>query len=228
MGTDNIFKNKRAPLKERKREHRIPKPNSFLIVSEGTKTEPMYFDGLAKYINEKFGKGIDSEKPLIDPQGEGKCTVSLVRATERIVSRAKILYSQVWVVFDKDDFSDFDEAIALAEELGYRTGWSNQSFEYWIFLHFNYSDSALHRDDWVEKLSKLFIDREINPKGYQKNNPNIFDVVTKDGGLKTAVGNAKRISASHREGTKPSECDPCTTVHNLILELKPYLTDLLQ
>lgn len=227
MGTDNIFKTRKAALKERKKEQRTPKPNSFLIVSEGTKTEPMYFDGLAKYINEKYGKGIDSEKPLIVPQGEGRCTVSLVQETERIVSRAKILYSQVWVIFDKDDFSDFDEAIELAEDLGYRTGWSNQSFEYWIYLHFNYSDSALHRDVWVEKLSKLFKEWNINPKGYPKNNPNIFNIATEHGSLKAAIANAKRV-ATHYDGLKPSKCDPCTTVHNLILELKPYLSDLLQ
>ena len=142
MGTDEIFKKRRAKLEERKKELKTPTPNSFLIVSEGTKTEPLYFDGLAKYINEKYGNGIDVEKPLIDTCGEGKCTVSLVEETSKIVSRSKTMYSQVWVVFDKDDFGDFDEAIELAEKSGYHVGWSNQSFEYWIFLHFNYSDAV--------------------------------------------------------------------------------------
>ena len=50
------------------------------------------------------------------------------------------MYSQVWVVFDKDDFDDFDEAVALAEKYGFKVAWSNQSFEYWLYLHFNYSD----------------------------------------------------------------------------------------
>ena len=156
MGTDDIFKKKREKLERRKKELKDPTPNSFLIVSEGTKTEPYYFDGLAKYINEKYGNGVDVEKPLIDTSGEGRCTVSLVEETEKIVACSKIIYSQIWVVFDKDDFNDFDDAIELGKRKGYNIAWSNQSFEYWIYLHFNFSDSALHRDDWVKKLECLF------------------------------------------------------------------------
>ena len=228
MGTDDLFKKRRAAAKARKKEFLTPKPNSFLIVSEGEKTEPLYFDGLAAYINKKYGQGIDVEKPIIDTQGEGKCTVSLVRATEKIVSRANILYSQVWVAFDKDDFDDFDEAIALAEQKGYRVAWSNQSFEYWIFLHFNYSDSALHRHDWVDKLSKLFKQWGISPEGYKKNDPQVFEIVTTHGSLGAAVNNATRIEKEYDPQTKPSRQDPCTKVHHLILELKPYITELLE
>lgn len=227
MGTDDLFKKKRAKLQERKKEVWNPKPNSFLIVSEGKKTEPLYFEGLAKYINEKFGKSINVEKPLITTQGEGKSTVSLVEAAAKIVSRAPIRYSQVWIVFDKDDFSDFDDAIDLAQKYGFRVAWSNQSFEYWIFLHFNYSDSALHRDDWVKKLSELFKDWGIDPKGYQKNNPDIFEIVTTHGSLKAAVNNAMRIEKHWNNVARPSMCDPGTTVHHLILELKPFIDDLL-
>lgn len=228
MGSDDLFKKKRAKLQERKKELRSPKPNSFLIVSEGKKTEPLYFDGLANYINQKYGNSVDVEKPIITTKGEGKCTVSLVEATAKIVSRAAIMYSQVWVVFDKDDFCDFDKAIELARARGYRAAWSNQSFEYWIYLHFNYSDSALHRDDWCNKLSQLFKAYAINKDGYQKNDPKVFDVATKNGSLKFAIYNAIRIKKMYDDSKKPSQCDPCTTVHQLILELEPYINDLLE
>lgn len=227
MGTDNLFKKRKAKLAERKRELRDPKPNSFLIVSEGKKTEPLYFDGLAKHIYNKYGDSISVEKPLIMTQGEGKCTVSLVEETSRIVSRSRLIYSQVWVVFDKDDFQNFDEAVSLAEARGFRAAWSNQSFEYWIYLHFHYSDSALHRDNWVKKLSDLLKKAGICEEGYQKNDPNVFHFVTTMGSLKVAVGNAIRIEKSYKNKERPSQCDPCTKVHHLILELKPYLGDLL-
>ena len=228
MGTDDLFKKRRAAAKERKKEFLAPKPNSFLIVSEGEKTEPLYFDGLAEYINKKYGKGIDVEKPIIETKGEGKCTVSLVNATEKIVSRANILYSQVWVAFDKDDFQDFDEAIALAEQKGYHVAWSNQSFEYWIYLHFHYSDSALHRHGWVDKLSKLFKDWGISSDGYEKNDEKVFEIATTHGSLKSAVNSATRIEKTYPPNTKPSQQDPCTKVHHLILELKPYISELLE
>lgn len=227
MGSDDFFKKKRAKLQERKKELCAPKPNSFLIVSEGEKTEPLYFDGLAKYINDKYGKSIDVEKPVITTQGEGKCTVSLVEATAKIVSRAPIMYSQVWVVFDKDDFCDFDEAIELAQRNGYDAAWSNQSFEYWIYLHFHYSDSALRRDDWVDKLSQIFKEWGINQSGYQKNNPKVFEIATTYGSLGAAVKNAIRIENSYHDFSRPSLCDPCTKVHHLIMQLKPYISELL-
>ena len=138
MGTDEIFKKRRAKLEERKIESKTPKPNSFLIVSEGTKTEPLYFDGLANYINELYNsKSIKAEKPTIETIGQGKNTISLVEAAAKIVAHSPIIFEQVWVVFDKDDFENFDEAIKLAESKGFCVGWSNQSFEYWIYLHFN-------------------------------------------------------------------------------------------
>lgn len=227
MGTDNLFKKRRAKLAERKKELRNPKPNSFLIVSEGAKTEPLYFDGLAKHINDKYGDSISVEKPIIKTQGEGKCTVRLVEEASRIVSRSRLIYSQVWVVFDKDDFQDFDDAVSLAENRGFRAAWSNQSFEYWIYLHFHYSDSALHRDDWVRKLSDLLKKAHICEEGYQKNNPDVFRFATTMGSLKAAVGNATRIERSYQNAERPSQCDPCTKVHHLILELKPYLDNLL-
>ncbi len=227
MGTDDLFKKRRAKLEERKKEQRTPKPNSFLIVSEGKKTEPLYFEGLAKYINDKYGQSINVEKPLITTQGEGKCTVSLVEAAAKFAAHSKILYSQVWIVFDKDDFQDFDEAIVLTEKYGFKAAWSNQSFEYWIYLHFHYSDAALHRDDWVNKLSDLFKKWGINAAGYQKNDPKIFEIATNSGSLKAAVNSATRVENTYPNTTPPSQCDPCTKVQHLILELKPYIQELL-
>lgn len=130
-------------------------------------------------------------------------------------------------MFDKDDFDDFDDAIDLGQKRGYRIGWSNQSFEYWIFLHFNYSDSALHRDDWVDKLDDIFKSYGIDENGYSKNNPDIFDIVIGSGSLKSAVQSASRVNQNYDFTQKPSQCDPCTRVHELIIELKPYIHELL-
>ncbi len=229
MGTVDLFKKRREKLKERKAESKTPKPNSFLIVSEGTKTEPFYFNGLANYINELYkSNSIQTEQPTIQTCGEGKNTVSLVNEASRIVARSPIMYEQVWVVFDKDDFKQFDEAIELAENKGFRVGWSNQSFEYWIYLHFNYSDSALHRSLWCEKLDEIFKSRKISDEGYEKNLPNIFDIATKKGSLKHAISNAIRIERSYDDKTLSSKKDPCTTVYKLIKELKPYIEPLIK
>ena len=67
MGTDDLFKKRRAERQKRKHEFKSVNTNSFLIVTEGEKTEPLYFKGLQKKINEKVNGRIDIvESPVID------------------------------------------------------------------------------------------------------------------------------------------------------------------
>lgn len=228
MSSNDYFRKRNSSRKSRKIEIREPNPNSFLIVTEGKKTEPMYFSGLRNYINNKYGRAIDVEYPKIDIAGEGRGTVKLVEEAIRLVARAKKKYSQVWIVFDKDDFSDFDEAIDLAEKNGYKVAWSNPSFEYWIYLHFQYSTSILCSDDWINRISKIFVERKIDSKGYKKNNPDVFDLVITYGSLKSAIENANRSERHHNTDTlEPSKCNPCTKVQYLIQELEPYVEELM-
>lgn len=65
MGSDDLFKKRKTKLKDRKSGIREPKPNSFLIICEGEKTEPNYFSGIADYINTRYEKSIDVQKPII-------------------------------------------------------------------------------------------------------------------------------------------------------------------
>ena len=61
MGSDDLFKKRRKERKERKCEMLTPKANSFLIVTEGECTEPMYFEGIEREIRGKVGGRIDVE-----------------------------------------------------------------------------------------------------------------------------------------------------------------------
>lgn len=227
MGSDDLFKKRRETRRQRKHEYKIPKANSFLIVTEGEKTEPLYFKGLQKLIKDKVGGMIDIvETPIIDIQGGGCATGSLIEVTEKIVKEAKIIYQNVWVVFDKDDFEDFEQAIRDGESKGYKIAWSNQSFEYWLYLHFYYSDSALHRHDWNKKLEEIFAKYQLGDGTYHKNYEDIYSMVNSFDGVNTAVKNAKRRMSSFRKGIdKPSEYNPGTTVYKLVEELKSYLDE---
>jgi hypothetical protein len=227
MGSDDLFKKRREARKQRKYEYKNPKANSFLIVTEGEKTEPLYFKGLQKLIKEKIGGMVEViEVPVIDIHGEGSSTGKLIEIAESIVKEAKIIYQNVWVVFDKDDFEDFDQAINDGRDKDYKIAWSNQSFEYWLYLHFDYSDSALHRDDWNEKLNEIFKRYHLGNGSYQKNYEEIYRLVDSFDGVNTAIKNAKRRMAGFRDGIdKPSEFDPGTTVYELVLALKRYLEE---
>lgn len=227
MGSDDLFKKRREARKQRQHEYKTPKANSFLIVTEGKRTEPLYFKGIEKLIKEKVGGIVDVvETPLIDIHGEGCATGKLIEITERIVKEAKIIYQNVWVVFDKDDFEDFDQAIKDGVDKGYKIAWSNQSFEYWLYLHFYYSDSALHRDDWNKKLDEIFEQYQLGDGTYKKNYEDIYNLVNSFDGVNTAIKNAKRRMVSFRHDVdNPSEYDPGTMVYKLVEELKVYLDE---
>lgn len=227
MGSDDLFKKRRAERKQRRHEYKVPKANSYLIVTEGKRTEPFYFNGLKKLIAEKVGGMVNViEAPMIDIEGKGTSTGKLIELAEKIVKEAKVIYQNIWIVFDKDDFEDFDQAIKEGTERGYHIAWSNQSFEYWLYLHFNYTDSALHRDEWNRKLDEIFKQYQLGDGGYRKNYENIYELVDTFDGVNTAIRNAKRRMSGYdplRE--KPSQYDPGTQVHCLVEELKGYLEE---
>ena len=226
MGTDNLFKKRRTVRKKRDYAFKTPKANSYLIVTEGKCTEPNYFNGLKKQIIEKIGGNVDViEVPKIDIHGEGTSTERLIGITEQYVSKANIIYQNIWIVFDKDDFQDFDDAIADGIKRGYSVAWSNQSFEYWIYLHFHYSDTDLHRHEWNAKLDELFKQYGLSSKGYNKNIENLYDLLESIDGTKTAISNAKRRMAGFsKEKDSPSAYAPGTMVYKLVEQLQAYLT----
>lgn len=222
-----LFKKRRKENRKRRYEFKQPKANSFLIVTEGKRTEPLYFNGLKKLIMEKVGGVLDVvEVPVIEIYGEGNATGKLVQETEKIVKKAKIIYQNIWIVFDKDDFSDFDSAIKEGAVKGYNIAWSNQSFEYWLYLHFHYSDSALHRDEWYEKLDSIFRQYHIGNGCYSKNDEDIYKKVNILGEVNKAIRNAKRRMKGFRPDIdKPSEYDPGTMVYELVSELQQFLKE---
>ena len=45
-------------------------------------------------------------------------------------------FIQVWCVFDKDECTDFNDAMYKAKREGIKVAYSNQAFEYWFILHY--------------------------------------------------------------------------------------------
>ncbi len=143
MGSDDLYKKRRAQ-RIKKIGSKDPR-DRILVVCEGAKTEPMYFEGF-RLTN-------------VDVRGIGHNTLSLVRKTIDIKERArkkKEPFDKVWCVFDRDSFptQDFNEAIELASKNQIEVAYSNESFELWYCLHFGYCESAITRDQYCERLSE--------------------------------------------------------------------------
>ena len=101
--------------KERKR---------YLIVCEGEKTEPNYFNAIKQYLRpgivdvEIYGIGANTQTVVEYAKNKKKESLKTFRP-----------YDKVWVVFDRDSFSssDFDNAISSAKASKFGCAWSNES-----------------------------------------------------------------------------------------------------
>ena len=194
-------------------------PANYLIICEGKQTEPNYFNGLKQEINKKYGNKVDVLIPNIDVKGTGMNTTSLVKYAQKTVNYANKIYGQVWVVFDKDDYNDeqFDSAIKNCD---YNVAWSNPNFELWILAHFKKITRHISKEKVLEELNKEF---EKNNLGkYTKNDTNIFDKVTSEGKLHTAIKNCEHMEELDRDG-QASQRNPMTKVYKLVDGLKEYL-----
>jgi len=179
-----------------------------LIVCEGTKTEPNYF--------KKFP--VNKEVVEVEIEGAGYVTDSLVEKAIELKEEAlleKRPYNQVWCVFDRDSNppQNFNRAIQLAHNHKIRVAYSNEAFELWYVLHFNYHITGVNRDWYQQKLTSLL------GEGYEKNNPHMYDKL-KNKQL-NAIKNAERLYQTYLEFT-PERNNPSTTVHKLVQELNKY------
>ncbi len=166
--------NRNISRKDRLKSKRLA-PANYLIVCEGTQTEPNYFNGLKKKINEKYGSKVDVLIPNIEIKGTGENTTALVKYTDKFVNYSNKRYGQVWVVFDKDDYSDeqFDKAIKNCD---YNVAWSNPNFELWLSSHFKKINRYISKENVLQELSKEFQKKGLGD--YNKNDTNIFEKVT--------------------------------------------------
>jgi len=190
-------------------------PPNYLIVCEGKKTEPNYFKGLKQKINEKFENRIN-----IEIKGEGRNTESLVEYTKRYVNSSSKIYGQVWIVFDKDDFTDeqFNSAIRAND---YYTAWSNPNFELWILSHFKQVNVEMSSKQMFKEVELQFKKNELGK--YNKNDGDIFEKLTGENRLNKAIENSKIMYESFNGGCSASNKNPATTVFLLVEDLIEYI-----
>lgn len=176
-----------------------------LIVCEGEKTEPNYFRSFQV-----------TSAVLIEIRGTGSNTDSLVREAikeKNKVSKTPEAFDQVWCVFDRDSFppQNFNNALVLAEQNEIMVAYSNEAFELWYLLHFNFMQSALSRRRYQDMLSA-----HLGYK-YEKNSNSFYDIIRAN--ENDAIRNAERLLQLH-PSHDPANNNPSTTVHLLVTELR--------
>lgn len=146
MGSDNLH-HKRKAKAARELKRRVSRRSSYdkvLIVCEGEKTEPNYFNELVHYYK------LNSANVEID----GTCGSSPKSILKRAEQLAKIeqdkgdSYDRIYCVFDKDSHETYDDIITKISlkkpaSLFFHII-SVPCFEYWLLLHFQYTTKPFH------------------------------------------------------------------------------------
>ena len=120
----------------------------------------------------------------------------------------------------RDEVKDFDEIIKEAESVGIRVGWSNPCFEIW--MHSYYGAMPAIMESWVccSEFEKVF-QRKTGQK-YLKADAGLYEKIFRTGDEEKALQIAKqKYEQCVREGkTIPSQMCPCTTVYQLVGEIR--------
>lgn len=216
MGTDNLHHKRKARLNKsigRKPPHRPPY-DRVLIVCEGAKTEPNYFDELIKHF-----RLINVKNLKIEIIGDD-CGSAPITIVELALKKNKESddYDRIFCVFDKDNHTSYNEAIDKIKRARLKPGHSIQAinsipcFEFWILLHFEYTTapfSATGKDSICHSLIKNKLCNHI-PEYDKGKKEMVQRIIPK---LDTAIKHAKMIETYHKtSGTD----NPSTKVHILV------------
>jgi RloB-like protein len=212
MGSDDLFKKRKARAKNelaRQSKNRATYQR-FLIVCEGTKTEPLYLRDLIRDL------GIRHHTVKIEPN-DGV-------SPDRIVAHAVKLYDEDALGGDSFDmvFCVFDRDTHTTLKVGkhpkpFEAITSSPCFEYWLLLHFGFTDPAFHATgkksvaDQVISILKTKRDFE----NYSKGQNNVYSLVKNN--TNKAVTHAKR---GRKNAGKTGQISPLTNVDVLVTALK--------
>lgn len=190
--------NRRSPI--RKPYDRV------LIVCEGYKTEPKYFEDI---INNYRLSSVN-----IEVKGTGTPPRTVVREAKALCKKARRqgdAYDRIYCVFDRDEHAGFDQACNEAVRVGLKLARSWPCFEFWLLLHYRQwrrpfarSGTRSQADQCIQELRKYF-------PAYEKGKEKVFSK------LKHQLEGAKTNAASGlRDAKQTGECNPSTEIHLLI------------
>ncbi len=214
MGTENIhYKRKAKQAKELARRKARRKPyDKVLIVCEGEKTEPNYFEELKDYY----------ELGSANVEVTGSCgsspmsVVAYAKDLYREAKKAGDAFDKVFCVFDKDTHSDYQSALDMLNSKNLKGVFqavpSVPCFEYWLLLHFTYTDKPFNSTGNKSVCETII--HELNDKfwpDYKKAVHGVFD--QRLGQLEYAKANAVRALRAAQENHTDN---PSTRIHELV------------
>jgi len=216
MGRDNQPKDRQLRRKVAKETRRASYAR-ILIVTEGSKTEPLYLEEI------RAAYQLHSANVEVQPSQLGTAPIQVVRYAQQLFEEGDLYkgirprsFDQVHAVFDRDDHDSYFNALGLAQSLdgklrndekqpvGFKAIASIPSFELWLLLHYEDIQAPIHRDEVMQRLKQHI-------PGYEKGAGGAF-ATTRDQ-LETATQRALALAAKFNAYTDP---EPFTDLHELI------------
>lgn len=201
--------------REQRKQLKTPELGYYLIVTDTEATERCFFTGLHRALPEEI------RNKLVIKVVETKTRTMIDKCMELTAYDAQ--YRIPWIVFDRDQVQEFDEIIAEAVSKGIQVGWSNPCFEIWMFTYFGCMPAI--QDSWTCCSEFARVYETKTGQRYSKADEQMYIKLCKAGNEKKAIQIAqqKLVQCIREDKTKPSEMCPCTTVHELVGEIKGRL-----
>ena len=163
-GGDKLFKKEKEKEKRDFKRKNADKElvKSIIIACEDSVSSPTYFQMIIDKLIDK--KKITLNSVVIVPH-DGKTHPTGVLNNLKKYNKDAISYKDYeykWIVIDRDKeykggghrVEDFKEALSNAKnirrDLHIDVAYSNDSFELWYLLHFDYRDTPIMRDEIIE------------------------------------------------------------------------------
>ena len=219
MGRGNQAKDRQLRRKATKEARRASYPR-ILIVTEGSKTEPLYLEEI------RAAHQLHSANVEVQSGQLGTAPIQVVRYAQQLFEKGELHkgirpknFDQVYTVFDRDDHDSYFNALAFAQSLdgklrndekrpvSFKAIASIPSFELWLLLHYEDIQAPIHRDEVMDRL-KQHID------GYDKGAGGMF-ATTRDR-LERATQRAQGLAAKFNAYAAP---EPFTALHELVILL---------
>ena len=222
MGTDDIFrkrKERKTAELERQRKDRTQGPR-YLIVCEGKKTEPYYFQEFCEFHQ------LRTPRVRIAPGEYGSSPISVVRYAETLYEEDARLgpdsYDRVFCVIDRDEHSTYLDAAKRIQELNAKGKPfvaipSVPCFEYWLLLHFCYTRQPFHASGNKPICEKVIRELCQQPgfDGYRKGQKDVYKRIRNQ--TDTAI---KHAQWAEKESKQVRDDNPSTHVYRLVIELQ--------
>ena len=181
-----------------------------LIVCEGKKTEPMYFQGLVNQYRLSTANVVVA--------GIGSDPRRLVAIAKKLEKKERLRgdsYDEVYCVFDRDQHVHFQTASRDAQSAKLKLARSWPCFEYWLVLHFVYHRRPYAASGNRSAAQNCVRDLKRYLPGYTKGMAGVYKNL--EDRLNTAKSNAERALSDVAATGTP---DPSTEVHLLVAYLQ--------